>query len=202
MGADMMTIRNLKLSGTLSVILILCGCSGARSPLQANRYRNAEYGVETTFPGGIHVCIADSGGHPIGFYARLDEQTDCGRPVPDAASKISITAGYNSNFAMAPRLGLCEDGEASGGVQMDLKGLTFPNHPSVRCALKQFDGSILVYVVAQDGSWADRGVTGPEAGAALVDYVGFLHTNAQRLHADLNMFQSVLRETRLDAPDK
>ena len=163
-------------------------------------HRNAEYGIETRFPTGIRVCTALSGYHPIGFYGWLDRSTDCDMPRSAGTSSISITASYNAAFQTGPDAYSCRDG--SRPVQLDLEGVAFPNFPSLRCSVREEDGTIHVHVAAQGGRWKDSDLPPELRGKSRVFYNAWLQSVPARIGADLAAFRLTLAQTKLSPPEQ
>lgn len=172
-------------------LAILCWPASLAAAGGPQVHRNEEFGIQARFPSGIQVCEALSGDHPIGFYAWLGRQTDCGASKPPSVGAMNVTALYNAAFYTSPSLPGCRAGSVPRGSRIDLSGLAFRGLRSVSCATRQADGSLEVFVAAQGGSWGRR-YRSPETRAPLIDYSAVLKTNPERLRRDMATFRTLL----------
>jgi hypothetical protein len=157
-------------------------------------HRNVEYGIEARFPVGSRVCEARSGDHPIGFYAWLGRQTDCGVAMPRSMGAMNITANYNAAFETSPSVLLeCRNDSVPRGSRVDLRGLALPGIRSTKCAVRRGDGSLEIFVAAQGGNWGGR-VRSSEARAPLINYYAVLRTRPERAQRDMATFRRFLSQ--------
>lgn len=157
-------------------------------------YRNQEWGLDVAFPAGGRVCEARSGDHPHGFYAWYGGRpTDCRSSVADPrASAMGVYASYNASFETSARSELpCSDGSLPQIGSVSLRGLSFRGIASIRCAVRNPDGSLEFVVAGQAGRWGS-GVPGPEGRTPYITYSAFLVTRPGRAARDIAMFRVFL----------
>jgi len=179
------------LARILAVGVALAHCADAA---RARVYRNSEYGIRADFPAGARVCTALSGGHPVGFHARLDGPTDCVNGGGES-DRIALVASYNSAFEAAPKPGCPDRGRPlEAGL---LKGLAFPHRRSVVCGVRGPEGSVTILVSARGGRWTGPGLPAWIVATPLIDYVAVLNSGPKRFQTNLRTFRAFLKATSL-----
>jgi hypothetical protein len=196
-----MTRQNSRSPRYISVMMIstiVAGWPSISFPKTEKQYRNAEYRFQVTFPFRKLVCVAQSGGHPHGFYMRYGgRQTPCGATKVDpSASAISIYASGNTLFASSPEATLPDSCRSSSGDHgpraSERAKLSIPGHKFATCEANRPDGSIDIYVAAQASHWPP-GFGQPSAKTPYINYLISLHSTPNRRSQDMVLFDKFLR---------
>lgn len=156
---------------------------------------NAEYQLRARFPENTKVCVAQSGGHPHGFYAwHGGSETQCHLSERLAPTAFGIWADYNSSFETALVTQLWEGCQTSSSSVLNaaqLSEIKFTKHESLACVLENADGSLSIQVVAMAGP------LDPDFKAPRYIYSASLVSSRNRLFSDLKMFKSFLASIEL-----
>lgn len=191
-GANMSVHYSSRLRQSAAFMILIWFPFVATATNQQSTYKNAEYGLQVEVPLVYRVCAAKSGGHPVGFYIWLGQQTNCNLPKPPRIRSISFTAAYNASFEVTPGAGYCRDGVIPWRSAIDLRGLTFPGRRSVRCASRRTDGAFEIFVATQGGKPLGQDLPPEIAAAPGINYYAVLRTRPERLKEDIVTFRGLL----------
>ncbi len=184
--------------GVLVASLFCCLAPRVVAEPMLKTYFNDEYGIGMNFPAGSTVCQSRSGDHARGFFAWYGSALSCRDsdefPKDGSSSAISVYADYNTNFETSAKAELDDNCQTRGFQQVissaEWDRLTIPGHATIKCAVKNSDGTIVIDVVAQGGQWRETD------GSPKVPYIFYnasLFTHASRIKHDLPMFEAFLK---------
>jgi hypothetical protein len=156
---------------------------------------NREYQISLRFPSDAVVCPALSGEHAHGFYAVWGgKRVPCGASDSGGAmSGMGVYADYNTeNLKTRDEYlkGECDIPDAARrpvSVRLPYRWKA--------CELAKADGSIEIVAVAQGGVRPNPPEP-EEAGAAYINYMASLSTNARRWEADVRKFEQMMLSVR------
>lgn len=157
---------------------------------------NREFGFSVHFPAGQIVCLASSGDHPHGFYANLD--ADCRKQDSDRATRsLGIWANYNAaNWDMSDLIRVyCHNGSPERLLQAK-DSFKIDGLPSQYCFFKDSSGSLILYVLAERGSAAEK-FHDPNAKGGYVNYRATLVTKPESYQRDLETFTRFVKSISL-----
>jgi hypothetical protein len=189
----MLKMINLNIIDKCRTLLICVASFCLISSTASGIYVNEEFGIRVPFPNGFVVCPASSGGHLHGFGGYLSSRSiDCQGAESKPHVFLGIYGEGNTTFRLHPSdLLPCHATGLPEYIGVDLRGLSIAGRSSASCAVRNSDGSIVIYVVAQGGHWG-QGDNAPRYRAPLMNYIASLGTNPNRVGRDLVIFREFL----------
>ncbi len=183
---------------TTAAVTLLAALIALPASAHDRTYRNAEFGLQETFPAGVKVCTALSGNHPHGFYGLIGPNPgECQSEKPNI-SVIGVYASWNTIYYKTPFAelpGYCRKPKPNDFISAAaLKHMRIPGVRSVACFTT--DRPIAIEVVALAGKPLDE--DDPEArNTHSTIYHVTLATSPQHFRRDLPMFRRFLASLRV-----
>lgn len=156
---------------------------------------NSEFKFSASVPATMISCEAASGSHPHSFTILLSpgrQGCSSSTPQPYVGLFGDYYIAYDRASAQALNL-LCP--RSQDAVPGELQNLGFPGHASAVCRRDHRNGWVDVLVIAQAGSWPDKG----NSDVPHINYTAQLHTSLARLTGDLDAFKKILATMNISA---
>lgn len=191
----------------IAVAVALAGSGPASAAGASQRAVNKEFGIAATFPAGVTVCVAESGGHPHGFYSTSEKgPSACRSEVsPSVKTSMGVYANYNSDF-QTHLSDLADDYCKGAGkparpaIEKAASSLKFGE--SISCAVEQDNHSLVIYVLRQGGQQTNPDT---EKKVPYINYTISLATSPRSFDRDMVGFRNFVANLKLanvGAPSK